>query len=143
MIDEVVNDHLQRIVKYRNELEAISEKKESEFINNRLLIAASERLFQLAIESCINIAAKILSIEQFSKPVNPPETYADIFRELGNLGIVTKSLSEQLIAMAKFRNRLVHIYWEVDAKELYKYLTENLKDFQIFIDQIVRYYNSK
>jgi len=45
--------------------------------------------------------------------------------------------------MAKFRNRLVHIYWEVDAKELYKYLTENLKDFQTFIDQIVKYYGSK
>lgn len=143
MIDEIVNDHLQRIVKYRKELEAIAGKEQSEFINNRLLIAATERLFQLAIESCINIGTKILSLEQFNNPVNPPETYADIFRELGNLGIVTKSHSEQLITMAKFRNRLVHIYWEVDAKELYKYLTENLEDFQTFIDQIVKYYNSK
>jgi uncharacterized protein YutE (UPF0331/DUF86 family) len=143
MIDEIVNDHLQRIVKYRNELEAIAVKEQSEFINDRLLIAATERLFQLAIESCINVAAKILSLEQFNKPVNPPETYADFFRELEKTGIVTKSLSDKLIAMAKFRNRLVHIYWEVDAKELYKYLTENLKDFQTFIDQIVKYYGSK
>jgi len=143
MIDEIVNDHLQRIIKYRNELAGIARKKQNEFINDRLLIAASERLFQLAIESCINIANKILSLEQFSKPVTPPETYADIFRELGNLGIVTKSFSEKLITMAKFRNRLVHIYWEIDANELYKYLSENLKDFQTFIDQIVKYYNSK
>ena len=143
MIDEIVNDHLQRIIKYRNELEAIAGKEQSEFINDRLLIAATERLFQLAIESCINIANKILSLEQFNKPVNPPETYSDIFRELGNLGIVTRSFSEKLITMAKFRNRLVHIYWEVDANELFKYLTENLKDFQAFIDQIVKYYNSK
>ena len=143
MIDEIVNDHLQRIIKYRNELAGIALKEQNEFINDRLLIAASERLFQLAIESCINIAKKILSLEQFSKPVTPPETYADIFRELGNLGIVTKSFSEKLITMAKFRNRLVHIYWEIDANELYKYLSENLKDFQTFIDQIVKYYNSK
>jgi uncharacterized protein YutE (UPF0331/DUF86 family) len=143
MIDEIVNDHLQRIIKYRNELAGIAGKKQNEFINDRLLIAASERLFQLAIESCINIANKILSLEQFSKPVTPPETYADIFRQLGKLGIVTKSFSEKLITMAKFRNRLVHIYWEIDANELYKYLSENLKDFQTFIDQIVKYYNSK
>ena len=143
MIDDIVNDHLQRIVKYRKELEGIAAKKQNDFINDPILIMAAERLFHLAIESCINIANKILSLEQFNKPVTPPETYADIFRELGNLGIVTKPFSEKLVKMAKFRNRLVHLYWEVDTGELYKYMTENLEDFQAFIDQIVNYYNSR
>ena len=65
MIDKIINDHLQRIVKYRNELEDIAKKEKSEFINNHLLIAATERLFQLSIESCINIGSRILVQEQF------------------------------------------------------------------------------
>jgi uncharacterized protein YutE (UPF0331/DUF86 family) len=143
MIDENVNDHLQRLIRYKNELTGISRKSRDEFLNDHLLIAATERLFQLAIESCINVANKILSIEQFDKPVKPPETYADIFRELGTLEIISKSFTEKLITMTKFRNRLVHMYWEVDKEELYKYLTGNLEDFQTFIDFIVNYYNSK
>ena len=143
MIDESVNDHLQRLIRYKNELTGISRKSRDEFLNDHLLIAATERLFQLAIESCINVANKILSIEQFDKPVKPPETYADIFRELGALEIISKSFTEKLITMTKFRNRLVHMYWEVDKEELYKYLTGNLEDFQTFIDSIVNYYNSK
>ena len=143
MIDESVNDHLQRLNRYKNELTGISRKSRDEFLNDHLLIAATERLFQLAIESCINVANKILSIEQFDKPVKPPETYADIFRELGALEIISKSFTEKLITMTKFRNRLVHMYWEVDKEELYKYLTGNLEDFQTFIDSIVNYYNSK
>jgi uncharacterized protein YutE (UPF0331/DUF86 family) len=143
MIDEIVNDHLQRIIKYRNELKELARKKESELINNHLLVAATERLFQLAIESCINVASRILSQAQFDKPVSPPESYADIFRELAKLGIITQQFLEKLITMVKFRNRLVHLYWEIDPKELYRYLTKNLQDFQIFIDQIVKYYNRK
>jgi len=142
MIDEIVNEHLQRIVRYRNELEIISGKTKSEFIQDHLLVAATERLFQLAIESCINLANRILSLEQMKKPINPPETYADIFRELGKLDIVSSAFTEKLIRMTKFRNRLVHLYWEVDVEELYKYLKENLKDFQTFIDYIVKYYNN-
>jgi uncharacterized protein YutE (UPF0331/DUF86 family) len=34
--------------------------------------------------------------------------------------------------MAKFRNVLVHLYLEVDLRRVYRYLQENLDDFEAF-----------
>jgi uncharacterized protein YutE (UPF0331/DUF86 family) len=34
--------------------------------------------------------------------------------------------------MAKFRNVLVHLYLEVDLQRVYRYLQENLDDFETF-----------
>lgn len=38
--------------------------------------------------------------------------------------------------MAKLRNRLVHIYWEVDDALLYKILTLNLVDIERFLKEL-------
>jgi uncharacterized protein YutE (UPF0331/DUF86 family) len=35
--------------------------------------------------------------------------------------------------MARFRNRLVHIYWEVDNSELYSFLETHLQDIREFL----------
>ncbi len=41
--------------------------------------------------------------------------------------------------MVQFRNRLVHLYWEVDAEVIYDILQRNLEDFEIFTKQILKY----
>ena len=43
---------------------------------------------------------------------------------------------EKLVAMARFRNRLVHIYWEIDLDMIYQILGENLIDLEHFISEI-------
>ncbi len=37
-----------------------------------------------------------------------------------------------LRAMARFRNRLVHLYWDVDDELVYEYLQTSLGDFDRF-----------
>jgi len=139
MIDERINDHLQRLNNYLIELREIEKKGKEDFINSRITIAATERIFQLAIESCLNIANRIISVEQFRRSIKPPETYAEIFLGLSKLNVVERDFAETLALMAKFRNRLTHLYWEVSPDELFKYLKNNLKDFDIFIKKIVEY----
>jgi len=34
--------------------------------------------------------------------------------------------------MARFRNRLVHLYWEVEDRLVYQYLQESLGDLEQF-----------
>ncbi len=139
-MDKRVTEHLQRLVQYLNQLDDIKKTPESDFIENSLLIAATERYLQLAIEACINIGNRILSLEQFNKPVRAPESYSDIFVQLERIGILNKTLSESLINMAKFRNRLVHLYWDVDPVMLYNYLNDNLDDIHSFISHVNRFY---
>ena len=45
--------------------------------------------------------------------------------------------------MAKFRNRLVHIYWDIDKEEMYNIIQTNLGDFEKFIKCVIQYYNKK
>lgn len=141
-MDRRVTEHLQRLVQYLNELHDISKTPKGQFSKNNLLIAATERYLQLAIESCINIGNRIISIEQFNKAIKAPESYSDIFIQLERIGLINKLLSENLIKMTKFRNRLVHVYWDVDPSALHAYLNSNLKDFHLFIRQVNDYFGS-
>jgi uncharacterized protein YutE (UPF0331/DUF86 family) len=135
-MDRRVTEHLQRLVQYLNELEDIGKTPKNQFSENNLLIAASERYLQLAIESCINIGNRIISLEQFNKPIKAPESYSDIFIQLERAGLINRELSENLIKMTRFRNRLVHVYWDVDALTLHEYLNNNIQDFHDFIRQV-------
>ena len=67
------------------------------------------------------------------------ETYADIFIQLKNLGAIDNVFCDRLVKMAKFRNRLVHLYWEIEKDKLYEIIQDNLEDFSIFQQNIVAY----
>jgi uncharacterized protein YutE (UPF0331/DUF86 family) len=46
--------------------------------------------------------------------------------------VVPERLREPLKAMARFRNRLVHVYWDVDDGAVHDYLLESLQDIDDF-----------
>jgi uncharacterized protein YutE (UPF0331/DUF86 family) len=80
--------------------------------------------FIVAIEAIIDMANHIISSNNF----RTPENYADTFRVLHQAGALSEKVADNLIKMAKFRNRLVHLYWEVDDDLLYSFLQQNLGD---------------
>ena len=41
--------------------------------------------------------------------------------------------------MARFRNRLVHLYWEIDIEAIYALIHENLEDFKRFEQMVVEF----
>ena len=113
--------------------------------NNLLTIpyarGSSERFLQLAIESCLNIGNRLISLYQFDRPISAPETYADIFREIQKLGVVDHEFETSLIKMARFRNRLAHWYLEIDIEAIYGFIHENLEDFKRFEQMVVEFLN--
>jgi uncharacterized protein YutE (UPF0331/DUF86 family) len=46
--------------------------------------------------------------------------------------ILPAAMREPLRAMARFRNRLVHLYWDVDDALVHRYLQECLPDIDKF-----------
>ena len=42
--------------------------------------------------------------------------------------------------MAKFRNRLVHLYWDIDDRKVCSYLRESMADFDRFAQSIAQRY---
>jgi uncharacterized protein YutE (UPF0331/DUF86 family) len=138
-VDERILEHLKLLNQYILYLRTLAETEEKTFAEDFKTRGSAERFLQLAIESCINVGNRILSIVQFQKPVSTPETYGDIFVELGKLGVIPHEFVPTMLQMVKFRNRLVHIYWDIGPQQLYKILNERLGDMEKFRDYIVDY----
>ena len=136
-MDEQIKEHLKRLNKYYLLLLKARETPFETWVDDDLHYGSTERFLHLAIESCLNIGNRLISIYQFEKPVNPPETYADIFSAMHKIGVIDYNFSQKLRNMAKFRNRLVHLYWEVEKKLIYQFVQEDLEDFKVFEKKLV------
>jgi uncharacterized protein YutE (UPF0331/DUF86 family) len=90
----------------------------------RLLIA-----IEAALALCYHVSSRRLR--------TAPESYADCFAVLGEAGFVAPDLAERLQRMAKFRNLLVHVYWNVDHRQVHKTMQEDLGDLRAFVAAIV------
>lgn len=138
-MDDRILDHLKRLNQYRLRLIEMKQSTRKEFLNDDLRQDAAERLLHLAIESCLNIGNRLVSLFQFEKPIETPETYADVFKALQRLGVVDEGFSRRLVEMAKFRNRLVHAYLDLDKETVYQILQNCPGDFQLFQESIVQF----
>ncbi len=84
---------------------------------SRLLTA-----IEAALNICYHASAKRLG--------QVPEEYAQCFLLLGQGGLLSKELANRLALMARFRNRLVHLYWDVDYGLVYDFLPEAIRDLE-------------
>ena len=81
----------------------------------RLLVA-----IEAAVSICLHVSSR--------RAARTPESYADCFDGLRDAAILSPDLAERLGRMARFRNRLVHVYWRIDSERLWTILQENLGD---------------
>lgn len=65
-----------------------------------------------------------------------PASYAECFSDLRKLGILDHSLMNQMVQMARFRNILMHRYWEIKPDLILRYAREHLDDFDSFLQSI-------
>jgi uncharacterized protein YutE (UPF0331/DUF86 family) len=142
-MDEKILECLKLLNRYIQYLQKISKAEKDKFVDDFLLKGGAERYLQLAIECCINIGNRILSILQMKTPVKTPETYGDIFREMAHLEIIPNDFLETIVNMVGFRNRIVHMYWDVDPAQLYDILQQHLVDFDTFRKHVIDYLNKE
>lgn len=102
------------------------------FLNDPDKIASSKYNFVVSIESAIDICNHVISQNSY----RIPDDYADTFQVLGEQGAFEKDFISVLKEMAKFRNRLIHLYMEIDDEQVYKILQSRLNDFKTFLDGI-------
>jgi uncharacterized protein YutE (UPF0331/DUF86 family) len=115
-------------------LQTLSAMSEEEFCNeqNDHFDIAKLRLRE-ALEGVFHIGAHILSRIEGGRTTE----YKDIAKQLGDKKIVPREFADKELAhMAGYRNRLTHFYAEIDPKEMYEILKNNLDDFNIFLEAI-------
>ena len=106
------------------------------FLKDKIMIGSAKYYLQVSIECCLDVANHIIASEH----LRAPRDYADSFMVIEEEGLVAPELGKRLRQMAKFRNRLVHLYGEVDNAYVYEFIKEDLKDIQELRSRIINKY---
>lgn len=137
-LEEVLNlkynqDRLSKLVgeveKALKNLEDLASLSKSEFLKDVHKISSAKYNFTVAIEGIVDICNHLIS----QNKLRAPEDYADTFKVMEESGSFNKDFAETLIKMVRFRNRLVHLYWEVDDATVYDILAAQRSDIKRFL----------
>jgi len=94
-----------------------------------------ERSLHIMVEAVIDVAQHIVSDENFREPLS----YRDTFLILAENGIISTEHLDIYEKMAAFRNLIVHYYERIDDEVVFGIFKKNLKDFELFIAEIVQF----
>ncbi len=98
--------------------------------------ASAETFLRHCLEAIFDIGRHILAKTGKARLT---QEYKDIAKGLKESGVISQSLSERLIEMAGYRNRIVHFYHEITKEELYQILQTDLEDIRRFLEEIGKF----
>ncbi|MCG2712885.1 MAG: DUF86 domain-containing protein [Candidatus Omnitrophica bacterium] len=133
MVDaQILAVKLKELEKYIAELEKLRTTSVETLSKDLNKIWSLEHGLQLSIQIVIDIGNHILADMKESNI----ETYTDVIDLLGVKKVIPVDFAKRIRAMVGLRNILVHEYVEVDLKQLYSVLQNNLDDFKEFAEFI-------
>ncbi len=132
---EKVEELLQQQQQYLKHLRALGDLQVEEFLADPNKTGAAKYYCLVAIETCIDIGEHIIAADKFRAPMD----YADVFRVLGENKLFPEDFTRTLEKMAGFRNRLVHVYSDVDDKMVHEFLRTRLGDFEKFKEFVLKF----
>ena len=109
-------------------LEELQGLTEQAFITDNHKVGSAKYSLIVAIEGSIDLCNHVIA----KNGLRTPEDYADTIRVMAENGAFDNDFRDSLIQMTRFRNRLVHIYWDIDNKELFKIIQSRLDDIKKF-----------
>jgi len=137
MVDRVkLRQKIAFIEKNLRLLEELKSVPFEKFDQDSVNFNAAVRILQISIESILDVANHIVARERLGMP----NTYAESFDLLASGKVITSEYATRAKNMVRFRNRAVHLYMDINEKEVYNILRNNLADFREFIRQVLARY---
>lgn len=131
MVDPRKARHLLSLFRrYRSYLDELASRGDEVLLDDFALMGAVQHYLLLAVETVLDLGSHVISSEGYE----PPGSYADVFRVLRDEELLDEDLADRLMAMARFRNVLVHAYADVDAERVLRILHESVSDLDRFIE---------
>ncbi|MCG8344715.1 MAG: DUF86 domain-containing protein [Chlorobiales bacterium] len=131
----VIEKKLRRILVYLQELRRLSFMNFEDFQEDVVRKRFVERNIELCIEAMIDVCRHLVS----SLNLQEPESYADCFRVLTGGSVIPEAGQKTFAEMARFRNRLIHLYDDVDDAITFDIFSNRLTDFEDFVNVIRGY----
>jgi len=114
-------------------LKKLRELSKDNFIEDFRNVDSAKYLLQVSIEAMLDISSHIIARNRWGTPVDNK----DHFKILADNGIIAKTDVHIYFSMAKFRNRIVHMYFNVNDEMIYEITQKNIDDFERFIKSIL------
>ena len=131
--EEILQRKLQYIEQTLRKLKILRKETSENFLSSFQTVDAAKHNLQVTIEAIVDIANHIVARERYGLP----ESSVEAVEMLVQNGILDAELAQRLRLMIKFRNRIVHLYQEIDDEQVHKILREDLGDIEAFIEVIV------
>lgn len=131
-----VEARIQRLEELIERLGEVRQAGEEAYLADSRQRAATERWLQLAIQICIDLGTQVVS-EQSARP---PSDYAEVFKILGEKGVISDEVALRMGNAAKQRNLIVHLYMEIDDRAVFASLAylDDLREFATAVERLAR-----
>jgi uncharacterized protein YutE (UPF0331/DUF86 family)/predicted nucleotidyltransferase len=126
---------LQQQREYLKHLRTLAQMDVEQFVADPHCIGSARYYLLVAIEVCIDVGNHIIAGKKFRSPTD----YADIFRILGENRVIPQNFVPTLEKMAGFRNLLVHVYMQVNDRQVHENLQTRLSDFEQFQNYVLQF----
>jgi uncharacterized protein YutE (UPF0331/DUF86 family) len=126
-----LRDNLQRV------REGLQDADDATLLRDPWRLAAIKWHMLLAIEDAFALCNQTIAI----LGGDAPTAYAECFEKLAAHGVIDSALAERLKAMARFRNLLLHRYWEVDDQRVLTIARNDLSDLEQFVGVLSVHFN--
>lgn len=114
-------------------LEHLKTMTPKDFLVSFQAVDSAKYNLQVSIEAVIDVATHIVARERWGVPASAGEAVKVLMQH----GVLEETQAARLTQMIKFRNRIVHLYQEVDDQQIYIILQENLGDFRSFVKTVL------
>jgi uncharacterized protein YutE (UPF0331/DUF86 family) len=132
--EEMVKTRAQEIRENLDKVRRYTSLPDADFWADERNLYTVMHLLLMSIEAIAALCSHILA--RLAR--RAPASYAECFEGLRELDVVDDELSGSLVQMARFRNLLVHRYWEIEPDQVLRYARENLGDFETFLASVSR-----
>ena len=133
MVDESRILHkLQAITDSLSKLEELAQMGGDVFLTDFRSIDSAKYNLQTSIEAMIDICNHIIS----RKRLRVPATNVESFEVVSEAGLLPADVLPVYRSMARFRNRIVHMYDDVDDSQIHEILQTRLDDVRAFVQHV-------
>jgi len=135
IVKEVIESKLRFLREYLSDLEEYKNISLDSYQTNKKDQRFIERTLHLACESCLDIAAHLIS----RLGLREPKDNKDLFIVLYENNIISEAVHTAMVKMAGFRNIVVHDYARIEPEIVIGILKKNMSDFNLFAREIIAY----
>jgi uncharacterized protein YutE (UPF0331/DUF86 family) len=133
MVDlDRIHCRLELLAGYPRELRRLRDLPVTEYLQHE--VYAGRYLIHVAAQTCIDLANHVIASEGWRSP----RDFGDSFTVLQECGVIDDVLAGRLRGLARLRNRLVHVYDEIDDLRVHDALATGLPDLDALATAVAR-----